>query len=226
MVSCLRAVENSGRALGAWLLDAFFPLSCITCHATGDVLCLSCRGQLVARPARKQIVGIPTVIAWYPYSDPCVRTLMRQWKYHAWRCASPVISTLWMQLMAQHPGLLWYEEVWVVPIPASALRKRQRGFVPTQVCASACAAALPSATVQSLLQRRGWRRAQAKIKKEKRSENIRGVFRSEKNADATSRPIILVDDVVTSGATLAEAARVLSENGYTILGAYALCYGE
>lgn len=74
-----------------------------------------------------------------------------------------------------------------------------------------------------LLRRRGFSRRQHDLPARKRIENVRGKFRAVKNVP--NGAVLLVDDIITTGATVTECARVLSEAGVKSVCALALMRG-
>ncbi len=68
------------------------------------------------------------------------------------------------------------------------------------------------------------RRPQARLKREKRRANVAGVFTAVKGEKEIKR-VLLVDDVVTTGATVLEAKKCLEQNGYTVVGIVAIAHG-
>jgi predicted amidophosphoribosyltransferase len=116
----------------------------------------------------------------------------------------------------------------LVPIPSrkSANRKRGRNFLQEITTQVAIEAGLPH---QSLLTHIRKVRDQSQLNLMDRSENISGAlsispdFTTEICAGNTGPKIIVIDDLITTGATLAEAIRALRTAGFTVLGAVTSC---
>ena len=98
----------------------------------------------------------------------------------------------------------------IVALPLATARQRERGFNQAREIATrvASATALP---LHSPLGRAAGARPQAALAWKERANNVRGAFRVDK--DVRGARIALIDDVMTTGATLAEAARVLIQSG-------------
>ncbi len=108
----------------------------------------------------------------------------------------------------------------VVPVPSAAAAVRRRGFDATAALARAALRRLrtdhPGLRLEHQLAQRHRVRDQAGLTAQQRAQNLAGGFRLR------SRPgpyVLLVDDVVTTGASLSEAARTLEEHGIRVLGA-------
>jgi len=100
----------------------------------------------------------------------------------------------------------------LVPVPLHIRRERWRGFNQSQLIAEKLSDKFGIEIDCHGLKRVKHGKAQAKLSKSERWENIKGSFFWEKES-LSGRNIILIDDVVTTGATLNEAAKVLKENG-------------
>jgi len=83
----------------------------------------------------------------------------------------------------------------IIPVPLHPARERQRGFN------------------QAALERIRYTTTQTAFDRAERMENLHGAFRLRKNADVRDLHVLLIDDVLTTGSTLSECARVLKEAG-------------
>lgn len=99
----------------------------------------------------------------------------------------------------------------IVPVPLHKKRLRWRGFNQAELIAQAVAGHYYW-PVSFSLERHKHKKPQAKLSEAERLHNIKGVFRWT-GGSLENKNIILVDDVVTTGATLNECARVLKQNG-------------
>lgn len=95
----------------------------------------------------------------------------------------------------------------VVPMPATLLRRTARGIDHAAIIARGVAGAVDGRVVRAL--RRRHRPSQRTMNPSERSKNVAGVFRRVGEDFSGGDPVILVDDVRTSGATLAAAAKAL-----------------
>lgn len=102
----------------------------------------------------------------------------------------------------------------LVPVPSRPAATRRRGFVPIELIVRAASGRLVPARV---LEVRGGTRDQAGLDRDERRTNLEGAMRSRTRLDG--RRVLLVDDVVTTGATLREAARAAAAAGAVVLGA-------
>lgn len=110
----------------------------------------------------------------------------------------------------------------VVPVPLSKARRLERGYNQAEMLAQGAALALEVA-MQPMLVRARATRTQASLSKSARRENVEGAFALDRPREMTGIRVLLIDDVITTGATLEAAARPLVEAGATVdVGALAL----
>ena len=114
----------------------------------------------------------------------------------------------------------------LVPVPLHPSREYVRGYNQAAVFGSELARRLEFGINESLLYRVKKRRPQSKLKKHRRSVNIRSVFEVQLSSrtEQLEDRVILVDDVVTSGQTLFEARRCLMRAGYRVVGGIAMAH--
>jgi competence protein ComFC len=102
----------------------------------------------------------------------------------------------------------------IVPVPLHPARQRERGFNQATLLAEMLSAHM-SIHLRPLLERIRYTTTQTAFDRAERMENLRGAFRLRKNADVRNLRVLLIDDVLTTGSTLSECARVLKRAGAT-----------
>jgi ComF family protein len=100
----------------------------------------------------------------------------------------------------------------IVPVPLHATRQRERGFNQASLLA-ALLSAQTSIASKPLLERIRYTTTQTTLDRSERMENLHNAFRLRKNADVRGLRVLLIDDVLTTGSTLSECARVLKRAG-------------
>ena len=101
---------------------------------------------------------------------------------------------------------------WIVPVPLHPARLRERGFNQAQLLAKILCAKT-QVRVLPALERTRYTTTQTAFDRVERMENLRDAFRLRRNFAVRDCRVLLVDDVLTTGSTLSECARVLREAG-------------
>lgn len=200
------------RALGAELAAFLLAASCPGCDAPGQLLCAPCRAALAAAPrtvTTPEGLHVQAALSFEGVPARCIRKLKGEGET---LLARPLGAALAAVLQAQLGGGV---DTRAVPIPTRRSSFRSRGYrVPDLLVrrAGSVPARLLSA-IRPIADQRG-------LGVRERAENVRGSMRARTRG--AGERIVLVDDVVTTGATFDEAARVMREAGFTVAAAVAL----
>lgn len=101
----------------------------------------------------------------------------------------------------------------VIPVPLHRARHRERGFNQSEVLAEGVSQAINLPLVKDILKRKKNTKDQTYLNAQQRTENVRDAFMVIQPERINERDVILVDDVITTGATLNECTRMLQKAG-------------
>jgi predicted amidophosphoribosyltransferase len=196
----------------AWLLDAVVPpreSERAVRRATLDELCI------LMRPFLIESAGVP-VTALLPYRSPLVQAAIQEAKFHrntrATLLLGGVLRDYLLELSSEEAGLS--RKVVLIPIPLSQKRRAERGYNQVEkILAAARGADTDVPLDSSLLSRARDTLPQTTLTREARLKNMNNAFVSAP-ADP-SVTYVVIDDVTTTGATLRDAVRALTDAGAT-----------
>lgn len=200
-----------------WLLDLLFPPKCVFC---GKVLsggergfCARCQKELpwLTGEAAEQTGEFFSLCASpLAYRDQ-VRDSIRRYKFKGRQGYHKTYGRLVAQCVQDHLAGRYDLITWV---PLSRARLRQRGYDQAMLLASAAALALDDVAAETLCKVRDTE-AQSGLGKNdaSRRANVLSAYQVTDPALVEGRRVLLIDDIVTTGSTLSECARVLRTAG-------------
>ena len=235
----LRSALQTATDLAHGLLDLVYPPVCWVCetlqHGLSDGVCSVCLTKITVDPhptcprcastvgphvnllggclrCRDERFGFDQAVRMGPYqngseAENLLRTVILRMKSKSGQGLADVIGRLWARTMASrlaphHPDV-------VVPVPLHWQRRWSRGFNQSEALARALAGELKIMCRPWALRRIRATPLQTSRTAAQRRENVRGAFAARKVGGIAGKTVVLVDDVMTTGATASEAARAL-----------------
>ncbi|MBI1937336.1 MAG: ComF family protein [Ignavibacteriales bacterium] len=113
---------------------------------------------------------------------------------------------------AKHKISEWDADI-IVPVPIHRLKKAERGYNQSFYISKGIGSVLQIQIVKNAVVRKKFTETQTAFASEERKENVKDAFAIKNKNVVRGKKIILVDDVITTGATISECAKVLIENG-------------
>jgi len=214
------------------LLDFVSPRLCVVCGRrltiTEQIICASCNLHLPRTgfqhdPLRNVMakmfwgrIPVERVAALFYYeAGSQTGQLVYDLKYHD----SPEIGVTMGRLMASEfmiDGFFEGIDV-VVPVPLAKKRQRQRGYNQSQMLAQGVSEVTGLPIYNKVLRRTRFEGSQTQMGRWERLENVENVFELKDPASLQGRHVLLIDDVVTTGATMVACAReILKAEGVRI----------
>lgn len=197
-------------------LTFLFPEHCINCNKSGSTLCAICERTITTRP----IALSGTTATLFDYKQPLVKKAIWALKYHHTRSLATYFGTaLYREFFKQltHGHKKIREEILLIPIPAHKKANAVRGYNHTEALARAidkCAKEdrLPLSVRSDILFKKRENLRQVETKgKVGRMKNVENLFAVTNGEELTGKTIIIIDDVITTGATMNDARRALRE---------------
>jgi ComF family protein len=216
---CIQGDQD--RVVRGGVLDLLFPPSCPGCGREGDVLCDRCSQQLerrMAEPAAAPLglpVELPVGLVQLEWCAPftgAARAAIHALKYDGEQRLAAPLARRWGR--ASGGGEL------LVPVPVHPERLRERGFNQAALLARSAGRSLGLPLVEAL-RREQATVAQYGLGRGARTRNVGDAFVADPSraAAVVGRWVVLVDDVVTTGATLSACAASLRRAGATSVAA-------
>ena len=195
---------------------------CGDCHGKapriGSPFCMKCSepfagaitGPFACANCAHQTLHFDAAVAAYR-SRGIVRKLVLDFKYGGQVHLRHLIGD-WLCAALNDPRLCERSFDIIVPVPLHPARERERGFNQAALLAELLAGKM-SVQIKPVLERVRYTTTQTAFDREERMENLHNAFRLRKKADVRHLRVLLIDDVLTTGSTLSECARVLKRAG-------------
>jgi competence protein ComFC len=218
------------------IASLLYPPTCVVCRANvraGEYLCDQCHANVVrivapfcqkcSEPFEGAITDVFTcancahraihfdaAVAAYR-SRGIVRQIIHDFKYGRQIYLRRPVAR-WLRAALDDTRLRGRRFDIVVPVPLHPTRQRERGFNQASLLAELLSAdvSIPS---KPLLERTRYTTTQTALDRAERMENLHNAFRLRKNVDVRDLRVLLIDDVLTTGSTLSECARILKRAG-------------
>src|SRR3989344_831392 len=200
-----------------WILDLLFPIQCLSCSQEGEFICSNCLGKIslnhsIFYPQNSSLSGLLVVGS---YRDPLLKEAIHKYKYDFIKDLAEPLAGLMIKKINDCP---WFKEnnALLVPVPLHKKRLRWRGLNQSELLCLEISKSLNIPLINNFLIRTKHNLAQVKIKNtEQRKTNIKNTFQInlKNQIEFKNKIIILIDDVLTTGATLEECAKTLKKAG-------------
>lgn len=215
--------------LGQRLLSLVYPSRCPFCGAivagAENRVCPDCLANLpfAEGDARRQKIEFLADCVSPLYYEGAVRTAVLNYKFHGKEWCGPVLGDLVAQCVLDALEGPFDLVTWA---PLGRDRLRRRGYDQARILARSVARALGMEET-ALLAKPGVNAVQSTLKDgAARRANVLGAYVLRPGAEVAGKRVLLVDDVVTTGATLSECARVLRTAGAASVSAAALAQAK
>ncbi|MFT7557472.1 MAG: competence protein ComFC [Planctomycetota bacterium] len=196
--------------------EILFPLRCIACSRTKTRLCERCINKL---SSATPLGGHQHAV--FRYKDPIVQRAVRILKNkkdaHLANILGHAVSQYLLEILSDLSYQYPVDDMVITEIPMDPKSMRKRGFNQAALLATGISKHLPlSHTLRSGLLKKNPTKKQALLtKRADRFSNIKGTMHGSKmlKTHVRGKVVLLVDDIITTGATMEEGVRVLKKAG-------------
>lgn len=198
--------------LSRGILDFFFPRRCPFCGAVAgkELLCKKCRRSLPFTGEHAVREGTFGRCAAPLYYEDSVREAILQFKFKAKLGGMSCFGMLMAECAAEHYSGAFDAITWV---PVSKKRLKKRGFDQTRYLTGSMCVDWHVAPIETLRKVTDNPPQSTLETEEQRRANVLGVYEAVNAEQFRGKRLLLVDDILTTGATLSECVRVLKEAG-------------
>lgn len=225
------------------VLGVLFPKKCVGCRKFGAYICTNCFASIQMQTTsicgvcgRSGVDGIthPRCVGRYTIDGVSaalvyrgfVKRLIYQYKFdpHLFDMTQTLGDFLYESVIQQEPLQEYLgKDTVMMPVPLSKRRLRERGYNQAELLAKYLSKRLGVRYINISYRTRDTAKQVGKKEGERR-ENVKGAFIIK--GKVVSERVIIIDDIVTSGATMNELAKMLKKNGVKKVWGLALAHGE
>jgi len=203
------------------ILNIVFPVNCISCGKNGADLCVSCLSN--SPPAERE--NAKWIFSFFDYRHPSIKKAIWLLKYKGKKKLANVFAEVMHGLILEELSELSvmenFREPILIPIPLARKRQRERGYNQAELICKYLIKIDEKNNMgenfkleNNILIKPKDTEHQVRIKdRQKRLKNIIGSFSVKNPEKIKGRNIIIIDDVLTTGATLNEARKTLKQAG-------------
>lgn len=200
-----------------------YPARCSTCREklepaeADELICRPCLRKIVPNtPPFDREYGVKDArfdrAIWACAYEGTIKEIIHSFKYRHKIKLGKLLSELMLNFIQEYRLPLTQCD-YIIPIPLSLTRLREREFNQAQIIAADISRALKIPLLSNALIRGRHSRPQAELSREERLNNLKGAFAIKDKEELNGKDILLIDDVLTTGATASEAAGVLKKAG-------------
>ena len=208
--------------------NLLYPLHCYGCGKPLDPLdefriCASCRNAIKhnAMPPF-ELEAAPVKAYSACLYEGTLKELIHLFKYKGKTALAKICARLMINYIKENPEIVYADLITVVPLHKKRLRERE--FNQSLLLANLISKAFNLPAVNTLEKIRKTK-YQNELLKGERLKNLKNAFRVSPKAQICMRKVLLIDDVMTTGATLAECANTLLEGGAENVTCFTLARG-
>ncbi|KAF0151733.1 MAG: putative amidophosphoribosyltransferase [Ignavibacteria bacterium] len=221
------------------LLDFFFPSFCAACKiklsCTERFVCPSCISKIqkasqerIEHEFQRKFLSSQIIAGFHSAfvfeSEKELQTILHLLKYNGKFLLGKFLGEIAAaETIAKIK--LWSADL-ILPVPLHSLKKAERGYNQSDFICKGISKVLKIPYKAKIIKRTRFTLSQTTMTLEERKQNVHEAFEIKRKKDIAGKRIIIVDDVITTGATITECARVLKENGAEEIFAFSVAIAD
>jgi ComF family protein len=226
------------------LVDILYPKACLVCkkrltdNSVDNLVCFECWGkikrnlppfchrcgrQLSRKNLTKSICPacVKTTLHFDRAFSPCVyegavKELIHEFKYKDKDYLGSTLSKLMIDFIKEYELPMDIID-FIIPVPLHKVRFREREYNQAQILSNHIGREFKRTVLSDILIRNRYTKQQTEIEPEKRLSNVKNSFSVMQNGVFNGKNLLLIDDVLTTGSTVSEAAYALKNSGANIV---------
>lgn len=198
------------------LLSVFFPERCPFCNeiiSADKVVCASCEAKINAKTIKSTLVtrgGQKFIcVAPFAYVEP-IRTAIHKYKFHGVKCFAVPFGRYITDILRENFDVTKIDLITSVPLHRA--RQKERGFNQSELFAREISR-LTGIKYVEVLKKVKKNKIQHELSGLERIENVKGVYAAADEVDLVGKTLVICDDILTTGNTMAECANVVFGKG-------------
>ncbi len=220
------------------MLNLLFPKECLVCSKVGDWLCPRCKKKLVQ--TLPQCYICKTISNQYNTHNSCLKDssfkkITTLWKYN--ECSKKLIHNYKYKHRFKIGDYIFslfedklkdidFKDSVLIPLPSHKMKEWERGFNPIENISNLISEKLNIPINTELVKKIQSNESQARLSYEQREENVKNIFfvnKKEVKNISKYKQLVVVDDIITTGATLNEVIFVLRKHISSNVDIHGLC---
>jgi ComF family protein len=207
-----------------FVFDTLFPIECLGCRREGKWFCDECLAKIKVDAHSLSGESLDKILTFYSYDNELLKQAIHLLKYKFVEDLADPLGKLFSAEIKKVISQIG-KEVILMSVPLHKKRFLERGFNQAELLSKTIAEGFGWLVENKALERVHYTAPQTDLEEKDRYKNIRGAFAVKDASKIINKKIVLIDDVLTTGATMEECARVLKTNGAREVWGVALAKG-